>query len=158
MYRPNFCAECGERVQRARWRVWTSRRFCAACEVRFRRRSAAATLAACACLVALGFAAGRGVRPSRPPLVVIHGGSADGGNRVAGAGPQAAAGGAQVSDDGSDGTTAERPTDSREVVSVCGARTKKGTPCSRRVRGTGRCWQHRGKPAMLPAERLIVPG
>ncbi|HEY9281988.1 MAG TPA: hypothetical protein VIP46_00905, partial [Pyrinomonadaceae bacterium] len=57
---------------------------------------------------------------------------------------------------GPDGTALERPTDPSEVVSVCGARTKKGTPCSRRVRGTGRCWQHRGKPAMLPASKLIV--
>jgi hypothetical protein len=57
---------------------------------------------------------------------------------------------------GADGTEAERPTDPAEVVSICGARTKKGTPCSRRVRGTGRCWQHRGKPAMLPASKLIV--
>jgi hypothetical protein len=24
------------------------------------------------------------------------------------------------------------------------------------VRGTGRCWQHRGRAAMLPAAKLIV--
>jgi hypothetical protein len=57
---------------------------------------------------------------------------------------------------GADGTETERPTDPAETVSICGARTRKGTPCSRRVRGTGRCWQHRGKPAMLPASKLIV--
>jgi hypothetical protein len=59
---------------------------------------------------------------------------------------------------GADGTASERPTDPMEVVSICGARTKKGTPCSRRVRGEGRCWQHRGRPAMLPPQKLIVPG
>jgi len=48
--------------------------------------------------------------------------------------------------------------DPNETVSICGARTKKGTPCSRRVRGTGRCFQHRGKSAMLPASKLVVKG
>jgi hypothetical protein len=28
----------------------------------------------------------------------------------------------------------------------CGAVTKKGTPCSRRVKAPGRCWQHAGQP------------
>jgi hypothetical protein len=41
-------------------------------------------------------------------------------------------------------------------VYTCGARTKKGTPCSRRVHGPVRCWQHKGMSAMLPQERLRV--
>jgi hypothetical protein len=49
---------------------------------------------------------------------------------------------------GPDGTATERPTDPDETVSICGARTQKGTPCQRRVRGTGRCWQHKGMPAI----------
>lgn len=28
-------------------------------------------------------------------------------------------------------------------VGTCGARTQKGTPCKRRVKGGGRCWQHK---------------
>lgn len=43
-----------------------------------------------------------------------------------------------------------------DVVYFCGARTKKGTPCSRRVKTAGRCWQHAGQPAMLPPEKLIA--
>ena len=43
-----------------------------------------------------------------------------------------------------------------EVVYICGARTKKGTPCARRVHSAVRCWQHKGSPAMLPPEKLIV--
>jgi hypothetical protein len=50
---------------------------------------------------------------------------------------------------GPDGTSTERPTDPAETVSICGARTQKGTPCQRRVRGTGRCWQHKGMPAII---------
>jgi len=38
----------------------------------------------------------------------------------------------------------------------CGARTKKGTPCSRKVKGNVRCFQHIGMPAMLPTEQLKV--
>jgi hypothetical protein len=37
MYRPKFCAECGAKVVRLRWRPWTSRRFCDACAPRFLR-------------------------------------------------------------------------------------------------------------------------
>jgi len=43
-----------------------------------------------------------------------------------------------------------------EDVYLCGARTKKGTPCSRRVHSPARCWQHKGMPAMLPQEKLLV--
>jgi hypothetical protein len=43
-----------------------------------------------------------------------------------------------------------------EDVYICGARTKKGTPCSRRVHGPVRCWQHKGLPAMLPVDKLRV--
>ena len=43
-----------------------------------------------------------------------------------------------------------------EPVYFCGAQTKKGTPCSRRVKGGGRCWQHKDKEAMLPQEELIA--
>ncbi|HLL13637.1 MAG TPA: hypothetical protein VK388_01035 [Pyrinomonadaceae bacterium] len=159
MYKPNFCAECGGRVARLRWRVWTSRRFCDGCDKRFRRGRVVRPLVACAALVGIGFAGGRAMRPAPPPLVIER--SAQ--NSTARV-PQLTAAGKEpeaTKDSrapayGADGTEKERPTDPAEIVSVCGARTKKGTPCSRRVRGTGRCWQHRGRGAMLPAAKLIV--
>jgi hypothetical protein len=44
-----------------------------------------------------------------------------------------------------------------EAVYICGARTKKGTPCHRRVRVAGeRCFQHKGKVAILPLDKLEV--
>ena len=43
-----------------------------------------------------------------------------------------------------------------ETVYFCGAQTKKGTPCTRRVKGGGRCWQHSEQPAMLPPEKLVA--
>ncbi|HYH86573.1 MAG TPA: hypothetical protein VEX60_14060 [Pyrinomonadaceae bacterium] len=164
MYKPKFCAECGERVLRARWRVWTSRRFCASCEPRFRRRRIVATLALAASLAGAGFFLGRAGRPAPPPLVVERGTLNLAPVPAGDASRQAAATtkseGASAKPDatyGPDGSPTERPTDPNEVISVCGARTKKGTPCQRRVRGTGRCWQHRGMNAMLPASKLIVP-
>lgn len=42
-----------------------------------------------------------------------------------------------------------------EPVYFCGAQTKKGTPCTRKVKSGGRCWQHTGLPAMLPKEKLV---
>jgi hypothetical protein len=165
VYKPNFCCECGERVVRARWRVWTSRRFCHLCGRRFRRESfTSAVVLACA-LFGPGFILGRILRPSPPPLVVERG--------TLELAPAPTPGARQRQSDaariaspakpetiyGPDGTANERPTEPDEVVYICGARTKKGTPCQRRVRGGPvRCWQHRGMPAMLPASKLIVPG
>jgi hypothetical protein len=177
LYKPNFCVECGERVLRERWRVWTSRRYCASCEVRFRRGWRAPLFLACA-LVLTGFAAGRWMRPAPPPLTIERGAlplpaliakgttvQPNGATKPSDA-DDATTGGATVNgvtNGVGDATRAglgvaaeELPTDPNEVVSICGARTKKGTPCQRRVRGTGRCYQHRGLPAMLPPEKLIV--
>ncbi|HEX8072278.1 MAG TPA: hypothetical protein VF546_20195 [Pyrinomonadaceae bacterium] len=155
MYRPNFCAECGARVERTRWRWWTSRRFCPNCAPLFRRAAAVKAFAGCGLLLSLGFGAGRALRPAAPPLVVTAG--APVALAPAALPPRAAANpDAPAPAYGPDGTPTERPTEPNEVVSICGARTQKGTPCQRRVRGTGRCWQHLGKPAMLPPEKLIV--
>ena len=163
MYRPNFCAECGGRVARARWRIWTSRRFCAACDRRFRRGRVLKPLIAGLALVGAGYVGGRALRPTAPPPLVIERSGAPN-STVLSSGISTARTNAAVNSDtpaaavayGADGTAAERPTDPGELVSICGARTKKGAPCSRRVRGTGRCWQHRGRAAMLPAARLLV--
>lgn len=166
MYKPNFCCDCGERVLRERWRAWTSRRFCPLCAKRFRVGWVAPLAAACA-LASAGFAVGRLVRPAPPPLVIERGAlplpalllkntsgqdartnDAAGGDAQTneGASPQSI--GARVAED---------VTDPNEVVYICGARTKKGTPCQRRVRGAAvRCYQHKGLPAMLPPEKLIV--
>lgn len=152
MYQPNFCCECGERFLRPRRRVWAGRRFCRACAPRFRRAGLKGALLLAAALFLPGFLLGRWSRPAAPPLVVERGAQTA-------APPAPAPAAARPSPTyGPDGTAEERPTEPDEVVYVCGARTKKGTPCQRRVRGPGRCWQHRGKPAVLPPSKLVVPG
>lgn len=157
MYRPNFCAECGEKITRTRWRVWTSRSFCQACVGRFRRRRILVPLVTAAALLSTGLLMGRAIRPQPPPLTVERGelpsvstGTATTRSDRSEADTEAADSASSSSAApqpepgyGPDGTATERPTDPEEKVSLCGARTQKGTPCQRRVRGTGRCWQHR---------------
>ena len=170
MYKPNFCAECGESIKRARWHVWTSRRFCRQCARRFRQSRIISTVLAGAALFSLGLVCGRFQRAAPPPLIVERAGALPEATL-----PSAASNDTSKSSDtvderdvtattatppepvyGPDGTATERPTDPNETVSICGARTQKGTPCRRRVRGTGRCWQHKGLPAMLPPDKLVV--
>ena len=120
-------------------------------------------------LTGAGFMLGHAGRPAPPPLVIERRETAPLPLRMEDVGATAQVNSTATANEsgagaskpetryGPDGTDTERPTDPAEVVSICGARTQKGTPCQRRVRGTGRCWQHRGKSAMLPASKLIVP-
>jgi len=130
-YRPNFCSECGDAIVRLRWRVWTSRRFCDKCFSRFVRAHWLQRALATISLVILGMLIGRGCRRERTPLVI---------QRTVNTPAQ---------------TAAQAPV-TIEQLYMCGARTKKGTPCSRRVHGPVRCWQHKGMPAMLPQEKLLI--
>lgn len=54
------------------------------------------------------------------------------------------------------GQIENQPVAVSEKTYFCGAETKKGTPCSRRVKGKERCWQHAGQAAMLSPEKLIA--
>jgi len=177
MYKPNFCAECGGQILRDKWRIWTSGRFCGTCAPRFRKERIVAPLAAAAILFSGGLVAGRVAHNSSnvppPPLIVERNNN----NRIIKEAslpaatsketvssveiepkPSASLNSSSEFAKARDGAAIERLTDPNETVSICGARTQKGTPCSRRVRGTGRCWQHKGLPAMLPASKLIVQG
>jgi hypothetical protein len=87
---------------------------------------------ATALLLTVGILIGRGLRRERPPLVI---------ERPVESSPQ---------------TAVTQPSTPPDQVYTCGARTKKGTPCSRRVHGPIRCWQHKGMPAMLPPEKLMI--
>jgi hypothetical protein len=169
MYKPNFCADCGSHIERTRWHLWTSRRFCKECEPRFRRAQILLPAITGLTVFCMGLAAGRIARsPATPALLVERGQLApiasmpstksEGQTPVLGAERGDASAPKTEPAYGPDGTASERPTDPDEIVSICGARTQKGTPCQRRVRGTGRCWQHKGMPAMLPPGKLIIQG
>ena len=129
-YRPNFCSECGEKIVRLRWRIWTSRRFCDKCFRRFVKKHWAQRACVTLVLLCFGIVIGRGCRREPPPLVIQRTASAP--------------------------TQNSSPPVTIEETYLCGARTKKGTPCSRRVHGPVRCWQHKGAAAMLPQEKLLI--
>ena len=155
VYRPNFCSECGARVDRARWRLWTSTRFCAKCEKRFRKAGLAMPLMAGVLLLIVAYIAGRAGRIHPPPVVIERAETRPPHTPISTAslGITGAEGGRK---ENSPGALSGSLPESGETASICGARTQKGKPCSRRVRGTGRCWQHKGKSAMLPLEKLVV--
>jgi hypothetical protein len=165
VYKPNFCADCGSRIERSRWRVWTSRRFCGDCAPRFRKAQILSPLFVGTILFVVGLVIGRVARPAPPPLIVERGQLAElkappanESEPKADAETKTPAADKPEPNYGPDGTATERPTEPDEVVSICGARTQKGTPCQRRVRGTGRCWQHRGMPAIIPPEKRVIKG
>jgi hypothetical protein len=161
MYRPNFCAECAAKIIRLRWRPWTNRKFCEHCSPRFAKEQMIQLAIAGAALFLFGVAVGRAARPATPPLLI---------ERNQASQPSLTSTSQKLPDTTREATTSTDefganargadPANSQSALTgevyICGARTKKGTPCTRRVRGPVRCWQHKGMPAMLPQDKLIV--
>lgn len=164
LYKPNFCAECGERIEREDWHFWTSRSLCENCEPVFRANRLVPAAFLCVIVFVAGMFFGQMGQKLQSAVPVVSTQSAAGMEK-----PQSAAFKQPVAADRQSQDTAvnqappqnflpakqpavnklsapEIPT----VVYTCGARTQKGTPCSRRVKAAGtRCWQHLGKPSML---------
>jgi hypothetical protein len=153
MYRPKFCAECGAKIIRLRWHFWTSGKFCQHCSPRFTRKQFNRLLITGVGVFSLGIAVGQAARTAPSPLVIQRNQ-----NSILAADLGKASRRVQV--DGSSGNVATTDTTnsltSNDVVYSCGARTRKGTACTRRVHGPIRCWQHLGLPATLPQEQLRI--
>jgi len=172
-FRPSFCANCGEKIERREWGVFTSRRFCPVCESQFKGVDLIprAVVAAGILVGVLGVggymksgnvADQRVARLSAPPVERLAAPQTRDqlpANAVAvptPSTPNSPASAPVVQPKTSTaGPAAEvaRNT-SQDVVYMCGAQTKKGTPCSRRVHGPVRCFQHTGMPAMVAQEKL----
>ena len=147
-YRPNFCCECGQKIVRLRWFPWTSRNFCAKCFRTFVKTHWIRPSVTLLALFLIGVVIGRGCRRAPPPLII---------ERTATPTAQTSPGtNASSASSASSTSSAPQPSPVLEQFYTCGARTKKGTPCSRRVHGPVRCWQHKGAKAMLPQEKLVV--
>lgn len=143
MYRPNFCCECGAKILRLHWHAWTSRRFCDVCSKRLLKQRLTNPLVAAIALLSIGMITGRAGRPAPPPLIIERGANS----------PLSPA---KAESTNSPPRQTSEVTTEEESVYICGARTKKGTPCARRVHSAVRCWQHKGSPAILPPEKLKV--
>jgi hypothetical protein len=104
-----------------------------------------------AAIVTAAFGLGRSFRPDPPPLTIQRAANSPLSDlpinlsEIAKRGPMTA---------NRDGSSIPGPDD---PVYICGARTQKGTPCKRRVHIAGeRCYQHKGKPAMVSLEKLTI--
>jgi hypothetical protein len=168
LFRPSFCANCGEKIERAQWNILTSRRFCQVCESEFKGHDLVPRLIVTAGVLVgvFGFGsylksgrAGSETQSVRPLRQTAQ-------QPLANASlPQSNNAGANTGAPASASTAATVPPSTRQApaagnqpavqrtatestVYYCGAATKKGTPCSRRVKGNTRCYQHIGMPAM----------
>jgi len=176
-YKPKFCCQCGEKIDRIDWKPWTSRRFCELCETELGVYDKLQLgLLGISLLFGL-FGIGIYLQKPEKHLNVAPNQFAASNAKSNAPQPKNAA---QVSTNTGVQTqtqannfpqqtkppqmTAELKTkpaqpqivESAEKVYFCGAPTKKGTLCSRRVKNGGRCWQHEGQAALLSQEKLIV--
>lgn len=139
-YRPNFCCECGHKIVRLRWFAWTSKCFCDKCSRTFAKSHWLRASITIAVFFLAAVLLGRGCRTTPPPLIIERPVNSS-------------------TTSGAPTPTTEntpQPSPVPEQLYTCGARTKKGTPCSRRVHGPVRCWQHKGAKAMVPQEKLLI--
>jgi hypothetical protein len=150
-----FCSACGEKIGRNHGVPLVFKPVCRRCRKR-PRLAALAPLAFLGCCTLLGFFIGRLTAPREPfPFI---GTPID---RLWTRDPAADAPAGSRPDDGKDNSheTGTGPIESAaaETFGVCGAPTKSGRPCRRKVRGGGYCWQHKDKvkpvaPPSRPAQ------
>jgi hypothetical protein len=101
------------------------------------------------------FAIGRYLRPPAPPLLIQRAANSPLSDMPVNLIDSARAANQRDSTRRNAETLNPLPAD--EKAYICGARTKKGAPCHRRVHAAGeRCFQHKGMPAMLPLDKLVV--
>ena len=175
-FRPKFCANCGEKIERVDWGLFTSRRFCPICETEFKGQDLMPRA-----IVGLGLLIGvfgfgsylkSGTATSNSLAIRQPAKIAEKQPPTNAASPQPA-----MVDQATPQTTDARTSvtkplplaaqpllnaarknasEKNEPYYYCGAETKKGTPCTRRVKGNTRCYQHQGMPAMLLGEKLKI--
>ena len=150
----NFCMECGEQLARKGWRARFGSSLCDHCVQRLGTFASFRSLVAAVLVAVAAFAIGRYLRPPPPPLII---------QRAANSPlPDAPVDPNQTRRVFKEADTSARAANfavstADDVVYMCGARTKKGTPCRRRVHAPGeRCFQHKGMAAMLPLEKLTI--
>lgn len=163
-YKPSYCCNCGDKIERAEWRLLDSRRFCQLCETEHKAGDIAQRAVVGIGLVLGLFGFSVIAWPEKPVESKLN--NATVAPRSLKSSPEKKVDTASVvevkpetigsentsSVSGLDGQTAlQRKEQTPGAVAssdagifYCGAPTKKGTPCSRRVKTKGRCWQHEG--------------
>ncbi len=188
LYKPKFCCQCGEKIERIEWNLRTSRRFCELCETEF-------TVSEWMPKIGLGVSLILGILFVGSFFQTSNKSENVASNKTLKSSPQVnslpdqktvkqiaelpnnkaqdrnliATPSIQIqtnsqSADSSQGLDQRKQAEfllkqqnnKKVPVYFCGAETKKGTSCTRRVKGGGRCWQHQGKNAMLPESQLLT--
>jgi hypothetical protein len=176
-YKPNYCCNCGEKIERATASFTDSTRFCDVCQHDFIWHRSWPKIFAALMAVFGVFGIGSYWRSGgeKPLQVSTRQFSANPSNAVknpanntppAGSNSNvpAAVQAGNIQTNAGPGTSIKAPAGKapsapapvEAAVYFCGAETKKGTPCSRRVKGGGRCWQHKGHAALLPPEKSLA--
>ncbi|MDQ3087465.1 MAG: hypothetical protein M3Q78_02590 [Acidobacteriota bacterium] len=171
-YKPNYCCQCGEKIERINWNL-KSRRFCELCETDFKIYDwlPRIALGGGITLAILGFGS-YWMRPAKSVHTVPNQfiSSSQNLNRDTIKPPNTnnqtllpKPESNQKQPTSQQNSTPKAkpvlssPSQPQETVYFCGAQTKKGTPCSRRIKERdGRCWQHPGQAAMLPSDKLVA--
>ena len=178
IFRPRYCANCGEKIERKEWHVWTSRRFCQVCESEFKGQDLIPRIVLLIAVLIGGVngwdylkrGAGADSGPTKQAKAVERPVASVAANSGAGSPANDDAAESQMAraantpqppprslaDMQPSRTVTRRNDEAEGAMYYCGAQTKKGTPCSRRVKGNIRCFQHTGMPAMLPPDKLRV--
>ncbi len=166
-YKPKFCTECGEKVERIQWQPWTSRRFCEDCAAQYENPIRWKTGISAACILLLGVFAGQ-IRFTAPKQIavtnaqtlILNSPKAESSNQTSKNANQSASitTNANVKTSPPETNLSTLPTivAQSETAYYCGAKTQKGNICTRRVKGAGRCWQHPGKPPMVAQAKLAI--
>ena len=151
LYKPNFCCNCGEKIERMEWNLLTSRRFCPSCSPELKRHDLLprASVVAGGLALMFGFGSLWAGSEAAPPAATAQ----PVGIRTAvapTANVQPVIEAQPVTAEPNQARVAEPqgPAETRNSAAYfCGALTKKGTPCSRKVKVKGgRCFQHEGRP------------
>ena len=164
LYKPRFCCHCGQKITRIEWNLLTSRRFCEVCAVEnqgsvyLQRGVIGIGLLGIVFGIGSLFGSSNVERTSQQtaPSVLLKS-AVPAGKDV----PQTVSLNERTVIEPAN-TAPPKPTEPEQKIPqkempkaapvyYCGAMTKKGTACSRRVKAAGdRCFQHEGKPSALP--------
>jgi hypothetical protein len=177
-YKPKFCCECGDKIDKTSWKFLDSRRFCKLCATDHTFDDwiprISVVIAVLIGVCGLGMFLQKPEKPvnlvssnSAIPAKIAANTQASGNTNVQTFAKIQEANSAIVQPPVKAQPIAQNPSlksqkvenqssQNEETIYFCGAETKKGTICTHKVKGGGRCWQHEGKPAMLPPEKLIA--
>lgn len=135
-----FCSVCGEKLKLKSASVLILRSYCASCAPRL-VRARILVLGIPILFLAIGFAIGNYSKAHEPFQLIgtpIDPARLNTTASVPTAGAPSPGRGGSVAR--SDVTNAPAT-----IEAICGAMTKAGRPCQRKVKGGGYCWQHRDK-------------